>query len=276
MRLSRIPGVPRVPRTRKARVSAAAAATATVAALTAVLVTGSGFDGEGAHEGSGRSDSGSADDAERTAMALTRFRTAGAGGPSEVTVRLPSAEAGTVTVRAVADHRLHRAVGMYEVTRDGHSMRGLLAWDLETIAVPGSSKTAPDTGGPEARPAAPGPVTTAVQAARRAATLNSDRWRHRPYGTAPLDRALHLALSVAADRPAGSRLPVESRRLLPRGPRAEGSAVGPESSAPAPAYSLDAAGDLRRVTADVAPGRQATVDFATTRARTGVPGAPWG
>ncbi|MFI6335992.1 hypothetical protein [Streptomyces sp. NPDC050535] len=284
MRLSRIPKlaqVTRVSRAGKVWVSAGVAATVAGAALTAALVTGSGTGGESTQEGSGRADSGSADEAQRTAMALTRFRTSRADGPSEVTVRLPSSEAGTVTVRGVADHRLHRAVGVYEVTEDGHSMRGLLAWDLESIAVAGSPAAAPDTAlgpeaRPEARPAAPGPVTTAVQAARRAATLKSGQWKRRPYGTAPLDRALHLALSVAADRPGGTRLPVESRRLWPRAPRPEGSAAAPEASALAQTYSLDAAGDLRRVTADVAPGRKATVDFATGRARTGVPGAPWG
>ncbi|MFD4523782.1 hypothetical protein ACFWP7_07600 [Streptomyces sp. NPDC058470] len=249
------------------------------AALTAVLIAGSGDDSAGSGS---RADS--ADEDRRTAMALTRFRTSTAAGPSEVTVRLPSAGSGTVTVRAVADHRLHRAVGVYEVTDDGHIMRGLLAWDLEGVAVAGSPASAPDnTLATKARPAAPGPVTTAVQAARRASTLKSGHWARHPYGTAPLDQALRLALTVTADRPASvsvtadgpasTRLPVESPRLAPPAPG--GGSAHPEASALAQTYSVDAVGDLRRVTAEVAPGRKATVDFAKTRARAGVPSAPW-
>jgi hypothetical protein len=279
-RISRAVRAVRVSRKGKVWVSAVAATAVAGAALTAVLITGGGTGSENAAEGPGPhtdSDSGSAYEAQRTALALTRFRTSRADGPSEVTVRLPSAGAGTVTVRAVADHRVHRAVGVYEVMDDGHIMRGLLAWDLEGIAVAGSPASAPDnTLGPEGRPAAPGPVTTAVQAARRAGTLTSGQWTRRPYGTAPLDKALHLALSVAADGPANTRLPADSHRLAPRAPGADAPVVRPKASALPQTYSLDSAGDLRRITAEVAPGRKATVDFAATRARTGVPGAPWG
>jgi hypothetical protein len=251
-------------------VPAVAATAVAGAALTAVLIAGTG---SGDDSGGSGSRAASADEDRRTAMALTRFRTS-ATGPSEVTVRLPSAEDGMVTVRAVADHRLHRAVGVYEVTDDGHIMRGLLAWDLEGVAVAGSLASAPDDIlATKARPAAPGPVTTAVQAARRASTLKSGQWSRRPYGTAPLDQALRLALSVAADGRASTRLPADSRRLAPRAPG--GEALHPKASALPQTYSLDAAGDLRRVTAEVAPGRKATVDFATTRARAGVPSAPW-
>jgi len=254
MRVSRI--------SRGIRVSAAATAVAGTV-LTAALITGCGND-----TGSGSAGSGGSDEAERTAMALTRFRTAGAGGPSEVTVRLPSAGSGTVTVRAVADYRVHRAVGVYEVTDAGHTMRGLLAWDLEGVAVAGS----PETASPGSRPAAPGPVTTAVQAARRTATLRPDQWTRHPYGTAPLDQALRLTLTVTADPPPGIRLPAESRRSWPHAP-----AISPKTPArpQSYAYSLDADGDLRGITADVAPGRKATIDFTATRARAHVPGAPW-
>jgi len=185
-------------------------------------------------------------------------------------------------------------IDVYEVTDDGHIMRGLLAWDLEGVAVAGSPASASDnTLATKARPAAPGPVTTAVQAARRASTLKSGHWARHPYGTAPLDQALRLALTVTADRPASvsvaadgpasTRLPVESPRLAPRAPA--GGSAHPEASALpqtysvdaalAQTYSVDAAGDLRRITAEVAPGRKATVDFAKTRARAGVPSAPW-
>ncbi|MFE9765349.1 hypothetical protein ACFYPC_12600 [Streptomyces sp. NPDC005808] len=270
MRFSRISRVVRVSRTRKVWVSAVAATAVAGTALTAVLITGSGDDSDGAGS---RADS--ADEDRRTAMALTRFRTSTAAGPSEVTVRLPSAGTGTVTVRAVADHRLHRAVGVYEVTDDGHIMRGLLAWDLEGIAVAGSPASATDNSlATKARPAAPGPVTTAVQAARRAGTLKSGQWTRRPYGTAPLDQALRVALSVGADGRASGRLPAASQRLAPRSPGGD-TVARPTPSALAQTYSLDADGDLRRITAEVAPGQKATVDFAATRARAGVPGAPW-
>ncbi|MCX5559203.1 hypothetical protein [Streptomyces sp. NBC_00038] len=264
MRFSRISRVSRVSLAGKVWVSAVAA-TAVAGGLVALLVTGGG-DG-----GGGNGDSASADGAQRTAIALTRFRTASKAGPSEVTVRLPSAGGGAVTVRAVADYRVHRAVGVYEVMDGDHIMRGLLAWDLEGVAVAGSPVTAPDdASGHTARPAAPGPVTTAVQAARRASALTPGQWKRRPYGNAPLDQALQLALSVAADRPADQH----------SWSRADGPAIHPTASArprptTPPTYSLDTAGDLRRITARVALGREATVDFTSKRVRTGVPGAPW-
>ncbi|WP_405924653.1 hypothetical protein [Streptomyces sp. NBC_00035] len=242
----------------------AMAATAVAGGLAALLVTGGGGGGEGGNEGSRRT-AASADEAERTAIALTRFRTASQAGPSEVIVRLPSAGGGAVTVRAVADYRVHRAVGVYEVMDGGHVMRGLLAWDLEGVAVAGSPvASTDDTSGSSARPAAPGPVTTAVQAARRASTLTPGQWTRRPYGNAPLDQALQLALSVTADRPA--------QRLWPR---ADGAAIQPKAPTTPATYSLDTGGDLRRMTARVAPGRVATIDFVAKRVRTGVPGAPW-
>ncbi|MCX4972870.1 hypothetical protein [Streptomyces sp. NBC_00620] len=240
------------------------AATAVAGGLAALLVTGGGSGSE-----SSRRTAAAADEAQRTAIALTRFRTASQAGPSEVTVRLPSAGGGAVTVRAVADYRVHRAVGVYEVMDEGHVMRGLLAWDLEGVAVAGSPvASTDDTSGSSTRPAAPGPVTTAVQAARRASSLTPGQWTRRPYGSAPLDQALQLALSVTADRPADRR----------SWSRADGPAIHPKASArptTPPTYVLDATGDLRRITARVAPGRKATIDFAAKRVRTGVPGAPW-
>lgn len=236
------------------------AATAVAGGLAALLVTGGGSGSEGS-----RRTAAAADEAQRTAIALTRFRTASQAGPSEVTVRLPSTGGGAVTVRAVADYRVHRAVGVYEVMDEGHIMRGLLAWDLEGVAVAGSPvASTDDTSGSSTRPAAPGPVTTAVRAARRASSLTPGQWTRRPYGSAPLDQALQLALSVTADRPAQRPWP-----------RADGPAIQPKAPTTPATYSLDTAGDLRRITARIAPGRVATIDFVAKRVRTGVPGAPW-
>jgi hypothetical protein len=172
-------------------------------------------------------------------------------------------------------------------------MRGLLAWDLEGIGV--ARTPAPDsTPGRTARPAAPGPVTTAVQAVRRASTLTSDQWARRPYTTAPLDRALRLVVSVtSADRPDDAQLPApRSGPPWTNDGRVEGqrydALTAPRlrtkpSARPRPtpigdlalSYALDSDGDLLRVTAHVSPDEDATVDFVAARVRAGVPAAPW-
>jgi hypothetical protein len=129
-------------------------------------------------------------------------------------------------------------------------------------------------------------VTTAAQAVRKAATLKRGEWTRRPYSTAPLDRALRLVLSVAADRPADAQLLARSGPLWLRDERLDGHGYGvfagprPSASAtPADAsaltYWIDTDGNLRRVTDRMSPGRYATVDFVAARVRTGVPGAPW-
>lgn len=277
----REPGNPREPR-KKIWVTAVAAATALAGALTALLLLLSGNRGASPHPVS-------ADEAER--MALARFR-AYEASPAEVTVRLPAAETGdgTITVRAVVDHHVHRAVGAYEIVDDTRTVQGLLAWDLEGVAVARPPAAAPgaEPGRTTARPPAPDIVTTAAQAVRRAGTLKREEWTRRPYSTAPLDRALRLVVSVAADRPDNAALLARSGPLWLRDERLDGHGYGvfsdprPGASASAsPAddstltYWIDTAGNLRRVTARMSPGRYATVDFVATRVRTGVPGAPW-
>ncbi|KUN39495.1 hypothetical protein [Streptomyces olivochromogenes] len=278
----REPGKPREPR-KKVWVTAVAATTALAGALTALLLLLSGNHGVSPHPVS-------ADEAER--MALARFR-AYEASPAEVTVRLPAAETGdgTITVRAVVDHHLHRAVGAYEIVDDTRTVQGLLAWDLEGIAVARPPAPAPgaEPGRTTARPPAPDIVTTAAQAVRRAGTLKPEEWTRRPYSTAPLDRALRLVVSVAADRPDNAALLARSGPLWLRDERLDGHGYGvfsdprpgpsPASASPADdstlTYWIDTDGNLRRVTARMSPGRYATVDFVATRVRTGVPGAPW-
>lgn len=277
----REPGKPRGPR-KKIWVTAVAATTALAGALTALLLLLSGNTGASPHPVS-------ADEALR--MALARFR-AYEASPAEVTVRLPAAEAGdgAITVRAVVDHHVRRAVGAYEIVDDTRTVQGLLAWDLEGIAVARPPAAAPgaEPGRTTARPPAPDIVTTAAQAARRAGTLKREEWTRRPYSTAPLDRALRLVVSVAADRPDNAALLARSGPLWLRDERLDGHGYGVFSGPrPAPSasasladdstltYWIDTDGNLRRVTARMSPGRYATVDFVATRVRTGVPGAPW-
>lgn len=265
---------------KKTWVSAAAATTAVAAALTALLLLLSGSGDAPPHPVS-------ADEAQR--MALARFRTYEAS-PSEVTVRLPAAgaENGTITVRAVVDHHVHRAVGAYEIVSDARTVQGILAWDRESIAV--ARPPAPTRGSEPrrttTRPPAPDIVTTAAQAVRKARILKPDQWTRRPYSTAPLDQALRLAVSVAADRPDNAQLLARSGPLWLRAERLDGHGYGvfsgprPNASAtPAGAspltYWIDTDGNLRRITARVSPGHYATVDFVAARVRTGVPGAPW-
>ena len=248
----------------------------------------------------------SEDEAQR--MALARFRTYEAS-PSEVRVRLPlgaagSASSGTVTVRAVVDHRVHRAVGVYEATDAERTVRGLVAWDMEGIAVARKPQTPTTSGAPGAAPGrasrqpAPDVVTTATQAARAAGTLAPEEWTRRPYTSAALDRALRLVLSMAADRPDNAQLLAQSHPLWLRDERVDGrgygvfsgprprpaasrASAGPAAGATAAAgrspltYWIDKDGRMRRVTARLAPGQEATVDLVAERVHAKVPGAPW-
>ncbi|MER7689530.1 hypothetical protein [Streptomyces sp. NPDC097610] len=279
----REPGKPRAPREpgkprKKFRVVAVAATTALAGALTALLLLLSGNGGASPHPVP-------VDEAER--MALARFR-AYEASPAEVMVRLPAAESGdgTITVRAVVDHHVHRAVGAYEIVDDTRTVQGLLAWDLEGIAVARPPTAAPgaEPGRTTAGPPAPDIVTSAAQAVRRAGTLKREEWTRRPYSTAPLDRALRLVVSVAADRPDNAALLARSGPLWLRDERLDGHGYGVFSGPSASVspvddstltYWIDTGGNLRRVTARMSPGHYATVDFVATRVRTGVPGAPW-
>ncbi|KPI17158.1 hypothetical protein OK074_8249 [Actinobacteria bacterium OK074] len=250
-----------------------AAGTATVAAvgaLTAVALTGVGAPGAGGPGGEGgRPVSG----AEAQRMALARFRTY-QQSPAEVTIRVPSTGTETVTVRAIVDHRLHRAVGTFETA----TARGVIAWDQGGIAVTDASAKAPSR--------------TPQQALRRAAALKPDRWTRRPYTPAPLDRALRLLLSLSANRPDNAQLLAQSGPLWLREDRIGGREYGvfsgprprpngtqsPTTSASGRsplAYWIDGEGELRRVTAEVTPGRTVTIDVVRRHVYWKLPDAPW-
>ncbi|NEC90091.1 hypothetical protein [Streptomyces sp. SID12501] len=215
----------------------------------------------------------SADEAQR--LALARFRTYRIS-PSEITVHAASGD-GTAVVRAVVDHRRHRAVGWYEVTGTGRPDGGLLAWDQSGLAV------------------ADGAPTAAAEGALRAAgRLKATAWTHRAFGAAPLDTALKLALSLGADRPDNAQLLAQSGPLRLRDERVDGrrydvfsgprprpnasaSSSGPRGDRSPLSYWIDEEGSMRRVRAELGEGRTVTLDLGGVRVR-GVtfPGAPWG
>ncbi|MDX2543455.1 hypothetical protein ACOT81_45195 [Streptomyces sp. WI04-05B] len=212
----------------------------------------------------------SVDEAER--MALARFRTYRVS-PSEITLRAASGD-GSAVVRAVVDHRRHRAVGWYEVTGAGRPGGGLLAWDQSGLAVADGSPTPPTEG-----------------ALRAAGRLKPTAWTRRAFGAAPLDTALRLALSLGADRPDNAQLLAQSGPLRLRDERVDGRRYdvfsGPRprpnasasSSARSPlSYWVDDEGGLRRVRADLGEGRTITMDLGGVRMRgvSSLPGAPWG
>lgn len=141
--------------------------------------------------------------AEAERMALARFRTYRVS-PSEITLRAASGD-GSAVVRAVVDHRRHRAVGWYEVAGAGRPNGGLLAWDQSGLAVADGSPTPPAEG--------------ALRAAER---LKPTAWKRRAFGAAPLDTALRLALSLGADRPDNAQLLAQSGPLRLRDERVDG------------------------------------------------------
>ncbi|MBC9712737.1 hypothetical protein H9Y04_09145 [Streptomyces sp. TRM66268-LWL] len=219
------------------------------------------------------------DEAQR--MALARFRVYETS-PAEVTVRVPSGD-GTVLVRGTVDYRKHRAVGSYVL--DGTAGagagrdRGLVAWDLGGLAL------APGTRG--AAPVQPAAVAAAVREPGIA-------WTPRHYTSDPLDTALRLSLSLAADRPDNAQLLTQSGPMWLRNERIDGrdhgvfsgprpapgksvrlkSAQRPRARSPL-TYWIDRDGGLRRVEMLTGSGQPLTVDFGAARLRTGVPGEPW-
>ncbi|MDQ0937286.1 hypothetical protein [Streptomyces turgidiscabies] len=216
----------------------------------------------------------SADEAQR--MALARFRTYRIS-PSEITLHAASGD-GTAVVRAVVDHRKHRAVGWYEVTGAGRPDGGLLAWDQSGLAVADAAPTAP-----------------AKDALRAAERMKATEWTRREFGAAPLDTALRLALSLGADRPDNAQLLAQAGPLRLRDervdgrrydvfsgprPRPNGSATpaGPRGERSPLSYWIDEEGGMRRVRVDLGGGRRITMDLGGVRVRgvSGVPGAPWG
>ncbi|WP_371663411.1 hypothetical protein [Streptomyces sp. NBC_00280] len=258
---------PRTPRPRRARRAWCAVGVLTAAAACAgLLLTGGGDAGPRPL---------SADEAER--LALARFRTYRIS-PSEITVRTASG-GGSAVVRAVVDHRRHRAVGWYEVTGAGRPNGGLVAWDQSGLAVADGSPTAPAEG-----------------ALRAAGRLKTTAWTRRAFGTTPLDIALRLALSLGADRPDNAQLLAQSGPLRLRDERVDGRRYdvfsGPRprpnaSGSPATtgsrgdrsplSYWIDDRGSMRRVRVDLGGGRTVTLDLGGVRVRGGdLPGAPWG
>ncbi|MFI8929053.1 hypothetical protein ACIG3E_15415 [Streptomyces sp. NPDC053474] len=229
----------------------------------------------------------SAEEAQR--MALARFRTY-QGSPSEVVVRVPAPE-GAAVVRAVVDHRRHRAVGWYQA--GGQREPGLLAWDGGGLAVAEPRQT-PQRPGPRQAPQPP--RQSAGSAARAAARLEPSAWTRRPFGRAPLDAALRLTLAMAADRPENPQLLAQSGPLHLRteqidghrydvlsGPRprphASASTTAPTKPTAAGrsplTYWIGGDGELRRITADFGADRTVSIDLTRTRVRPGVPDTPW-
>ncbi|MDX3382383.1 hypothetical protein PV682_13055 [Streptomyces niveiscabiei] len=227
-----------------------------------------------------------ADEAQRLALArFTTYRT----GTAAMDLRV-AAPGGTTEVRAVVDHRAHRAVGWYDA---GGAPR-LLAWSADGLAVArrgtyGEPAAQPPTGGAR-REAASGDAPSREAALREAARLNTASWDRRPYGRAPLDIALQLALSLAADRPDNAQLLAQSGPLHLRedtidgraydvlaGPRPRPAATGRPPTGRSPVtYWVDAEGAVRRVSARLGDARTVTLDLTGERVRGSVPRGPWG
>ncbi|SNX58372.1 hypothetical protein SAMN06272735_2862 [Streptomyces sp. TLI_55] len=234
--------------------------------------------------------------AEAQRMAVTRFRMYRAS-PSAVTVRVTTS-AGTTVIRAVVDHRRHRAVGAYEA--GGEATRGLLAWDMSGVAVarggaaeavrPGESGGAGESGRPgESGGPAPGAEASVPAVLRSVRAVGAGEWTRRGFVGGPLDTGLRLVLGLAADRPDNAQLLAQSGPSWLRGDRIDGRALDvfsgprprPQGSAPPAgrsplAYWIDADGDLRRVTATLGTGRTVTVDVTAGHATPGkLPDGPW-
>ncbi|MFJ5307300.1 hypothetical protein [Streptomyces sp. NPDC088350] len=252
------------------RVVAAFVGLAAVGACVAVLVAG-GDDGPRAV---------SAGEAQR--MALARFRTYRAS-PSAVTLRAVT-PGGTTVIHAVVDHRTHRAVGTYEVAGAGNDGRGVLAWDLGGVAVARGRRAGVAAGG----------AGIGAGALRRAVRGVGEReWVRRGFSGDPLDIALRLTTSMAADRPDNAQLLAQSGPLWLRDDRIDGRSYGvftgprprpqgagrptaPSASGRSPlTYWIDADGDLRRLTADLGPGRTVQVDVTAGHVPGKLPDGPW-
>ncbi|WP_055531554.1 hypothetical protein [Streptomyces graminilatus] len=214
----------------------------------------------------------SADEAQR--LALARFRTYRIS-PSEITVHAASGD-GTAVVRAVVDHRRHRGVGWYDVTGAGRPDGGLLAWDRSGLAVADGSPAAP------------------ADALRAAGRVKASAWTRRPFGAAPLDTALKLALSLGADRPDNAQLLAQAGPLRLRDERLDGrrydvfsgprprpnasvAPAGPRGDRSPLSYWVGDKGDLRRVRVDLGRGQGISLDLGGGQVRgVAFPGAPWG
>ncbi|MDW4908693.1 hypothetical protein RB628_25980 [Streptomyces sp. ADMS] len=123
----------------------------------------------------------SADEPQR--MALARFHTYRVS-PSEITVRAASGD-GSAVVRAVADHRRHRAVGWYEVTGAGRPDGGLLAWDRSGLSVAREGGGGGTAANGAAAGSAPYSTAPAERALRAAGQLKPASWTRRAFRAAP-------------------------------------------------------------------------------------------
>lgn len=270
-----------VPRT-KAGVSTAVAAAVLAAVATAAALNGGA---EGARPVT-------AEEAQQ--LAMVRFNTYEAG-PAAVTVTVPDGSGSTV-VDGVVDYRAHRAVGTFAVEGDGRRRQtGMLAWDVNGLAValpPSSGPRASSSGLP-----ADGANRQPAGILRAAGKLSPRAWSPRAYTSDPLDRALHVTMSLGADRPDNAQLLAQSgpRRLGQRseagrtytlysGPRPRPQQSGAASGAPAavrPAtspltYWVDEQGQLGRLEIRLASlPRPIRVEFTGSDRTLKIPTRPW-
>ncbi|MFJ6010827.1 hypothetical protein [Streptomyces sp. NPDC092952] len=209
------------------------------------------------------------DEAQR--LAMTRFTLYEAG-----TVRVDTtveAGGGTTTVHGLVDFRTRHAVGGYTATRAGGTETGLIAWDTTGLAVAPGPASAPGPGGMAAT-------------VRAAAAVQPRSWSPRAYTGDPLDSALRLVMSLAADRPDNPQLLTRAgpRHLREEtlgttayavlsGPRRGG---GPRDGRSPLTYWVDGAGRLGRLEAVIASlPDPARMEFAPGPAGLHVPTRPW-
>ncbi|MEV8456721.1 hypothetical protein AB0467_29075 [Streptomyces sp. NPDC052095] len=215
------------------------------------------------------------DEAQR--LAMTRFTLYEAG-----TVRVDTtveAGGGTTTVHGLVDFRTRHAVGRYTATRAGGTETGLIAWDTTGLAVaPGPASVH----GP-ASVSGPGGMAAAVRAA---AAVQPRSWSPRAYTGDPLDSALRLVMSLAADRPDNPQLLTRAGPRYLReetlgatayavlsGPRRSG---GPRGGRSPLTYWVDGEGRLGRLEAVIASlPHPARMEFAPGPAGLHVPARPW-
>ncbi|MFJ2896986.1 hypothetical protein ACIO87_19150 [Streptomyces sp. NPDC087218] len=217
------------------------------------------------------------DEAQR--LALARFTMYEAGTVKvEATVKDGG---GTTTVHGLVDYRARHAVGRYAATRAGGTESGMIAWDAAGLAV--LSDPAPDPASASASAHGADDVAAIVKAA---AAAKPRSWSPRTYTGDPLDSALRLMMSLAADRPENPQLLAQSGPQHLReetlggtayavfsGPRRSGSARDGRSPL---TYWVDGEGRLGRMEARLAPlPDPARLDFAPAPAGLRVPTRPW-
>ncbi|MGH4035887.1 hypothetical protein ACQB60_44105 [Actinomycetota bacterium Odt1-20B] len=263
-----------VPRT-KAGVSTAVVAVLAAAAASVALSGGE----EGARPVT-------AEEAQQ--LAMVRFNTYEAS-PVAVTVTVPDGSGSTV-VDGVVDYRTHRAVGTFATEGNGRGQTGMLAWDVAGLAV-----ALPSSSGPHVPSA--GAARQPAGILRAAGKLSQRAWSPRAYTTDPLDRALHVTMSLGANRPDNAQLLAQSgpRRLGQRSeagrtytlysgprprPQQKGAAPGaPMADRPAASpltYWVDGQGQLGRLEIRLASlPRPIRVEFTGSDRKLKIPAKPW-